>query len=143
MTIEKTEKKRIPLKEGLFDIEKGRLTGSKCPQCGQHFFPTRHVCLNCFHRDLEPVELSTRGKIDTYTISRMVLPGSVMKEAPYGIAHVALPEGVIVQTVLTDCDVESISIGMDVELVIRKVEEDEEGNEVMAYFFRPVKGGSS
>ena len=120
-------------------LNEGRLIGSKCKQCGSHFFPKRHVCIACYHREVEEVLLGTRGKIDTFTVSRMPLPGSVITTAPYGIANVKLPEGVIVETVLTDCDVESLTIGMDVDLVINKVKENDEGQDVMAYFFSPSK----
>ena len=43
----------------------------------------------------------------------------------------------------TGCDPEAIKIGMDVELVIEKLGEDEQGNEVMTYKFRPVSSTTS
>ena len=132
------QKKNVPLKEGLFNIENGCLIGSKCNSCGNYFFPLRNVCINCYNREMEEVQLSTKGKIDTFTVSRIPLPGSVITDVPYGIADIDLPEGVIVETVLADCDVESLTIGMDVRLALRKVKEDENGNDVIAYFFCPV-----
>ena len=107
----------MPLKEGLFNIENGRLLGSKCSNCGKYFFPLRIVCANCYNREMNEVELSATGIIDTFTVSRIPLPGSVITDVPYGLANVKLPEGVIVESVLTDCDVESLSIGMKVQLL--------------------------
>lgn len=142
MSEKERPKKQVPLKEGLFKLpsspaEKGYLIGSKCRTCGETFFSKRVYCANCTGADIEEVALNTRGKLHTFTISRVVPPGSIM-QAPYVIAQVRLPEGVLVTSVLTDCNFEALDIGMDVELVIEKVMEDEEGNEVMAFKFKPI-----
>ena len=142
MSEKEPQKRQIPLKEGLFKLpsspsEKGYLIGSRCRTCDETFFPKRVYCASCTGKDLEELALSTKGKIHTFTISRVVPPGSIMK-APYVIAQIRLPEGVQVTSVLKDCDLEALDIGMDVELVIEKVMEDEEGNEVMAFKFKPV-----
>ena len=136
------DKRQVPLREGLFQLpsspgEKGFLIGSKCRSCGEVFFPRRFYCANCTSADMEETPLSTRGRLETFTISRGVPPGSIM-QAPYGIGQIRLPEGALVTTVFADCDLEKLDIGMDMELVIEKVKEDEEGNDVMAFKFKPV-----
>ena len=137
-------KRQIPLQEGWYHIpdspsEKGYLIGTRCLDCNEEFFPRRIYCAACTSSNVEEKALSTRGKIDTFTISRLTPPGSIM-EAPYVLAKVELPEGPLVTTVITDCDPEKVDIGMEVELVIQKVKEDDEGNDVMAYVFKPVGG---
>jgi uncharacterized protein len=114
------------------------LEGSRCPECGDTFYPPRHICLNCYHEGLELVALSSTGKLHTFTIARMSLPGALVT-APYVIAQVQLPEGVIVPTVLTDVDPEAVRIGMELELVVEKASTDPQGNEVCAFKFRPAK----
>jgi len=136
------KKRQVPLKEGLFKLpsspeEKGFLIGSRCRSCGEVFFPGRVYCANCTSADMEEIPLSTRGKLETFTISRGVPPGSIM-QAPYGIGQVRLPEGALVTTVFAQCDLEKLDIGMDMELVMEKVKEDEQGNDVMAFKFKPV-----
>ena len=133
-------KRVVPLREGLFRIpanpgEKPALIGSRCPRCGEHFFPKRAICLACGQVGLEEVYLTGPGKIWTFTIARMTPPGSLI-EAPYVVAQVELPERVIVQSVLSACDVDSVRVDMPVELVLEKVKEDEEGNDVVAFKFR-------
>ena len=133
---------RIPFKEGLFtmpppDGEGAHLIGSKCKKCGDVFFPKREVCLNCGKIDMEEIALSTRGKLDTYTIITQVPPGA-MVTAPFVSARILLPEGVYVGALLADDDFQRLKVGMDVELVIDKLVEDKEGNEIIAYKFRPV-----
>lgn len=127
---------RLPSAPG----EEPALEGSRCPQCGEHFYPPRHICLNCYYEGLERVPLSRRGTLWSFTIARMAPPG-VLVTPPYVIAQVELPEKVIVQTVLTDVDPEQVSIGMPVELVVERATTDAEGNEVMTFKFRPAKEG--
>lgn len=132
----------VPLRPGIFRLperpgEKAALIGSRCPDCDSYFFPRREICLNCSRQGLDNAELSTRGKVWTYTIARQTPPGSLI-EAPYAIAQVQLPEMVMIGTVLTGCDPDSVHVGMDVEMVLDKVREDSDGNDVVAYKFRPT-----
>lgn len=136
-----TERKQVPIRGARLRLgDSPALLGSRCPDCGEHFYPPRYVCLNCYREGLDEVALSTRGELWTYTIARMALPGSLVA-APYVIAQVRLPEGVQVGTVLTDVDPEAVKIGMPLELTVEKVSTDSDGNDVMTFKFRPVKEG--
>jgi uncharacterized OB-fold protein len=130
----------VPLRPGIFRMpsagEEAALIGSRCAECGKHFFPRRHVCLECGHEGLDKVPLSRRGKVWTFTIVRQTPPASLTR-APYAIAYVELPEGVRVETILTG-DPETVRIGMDVEFVLEKVGTSAEGADMMAFKFRPV-----
>ena len=116
--------------------EEPALEGCRCPQCGDVFYPPRSVCLNCYHEGLDPIALSRRGTLYTFTIARMSLPGALVT-APYVIAQVKLPEGVIIPTVLTGIDPESVQIGLELEVVVEKASVNAEGAEVMTFKFRP------
>ena len=134
------QKRVVPLRPGIFRIpqspgEKPALIASRCPRCGQHFFPRRVICLACGHQGLDEALVSPWGRIYTFTIARQTPPGSLV-QAPYVVAQVELPEKVIVQSVLSECDVDSVRIGMAVEMVLEKVKEDDEGNDVVAYKFK-------
>jgi hypothetical protein len=134
-----TEKKQVAIKGARLRLgDSPALLGSRCPECGEHFYPPRYVCLNCYHEGLEEVPLSTRGELFTYTVARMGLPGT-FAPPPYVIAQVKLPEGVQIATILKDVDPEKVSIGMPLELVVEKSGSDEEGNDVMTFLFRPAK----
>ncbi len=134
-----TERKQVPIKGARLRLgDSPALLGSRCPGCGEHFYPPRFVCLNCFHEGLEEVALSTRAELYTFTIARAALPGTLMTP-PYVIAQVQLPEGVSVATVLTDIDPEAVRIGMPLELIVEKASVDSDGNDVMTFKFRPAK----
>lgn len=142
-------KKIVPVREGLWmnstdPKEKPQLIGSRCGDCGEIFFPKRWngICLNCQKKRLEDILLSRRGKIYSFTIVMQgrPQPAPYKGPVPYALAWVELPEGVRFETLLTDCDFDGLKVGMDVELVIEKLHDDDEGNEVLSYKFRPVDG---
>jgi hypothetical protein len=45
-----------------------------------------------------------------------------------------------VESRLTECDPDLLSIGIEMELVIVPFRTDDDGNEVMTFAFRPVAG---
>ena len=87
---------------------------------------------------MEEVPLSTRGAIDTFTVIHVAPLGF---KAPYVQAFVNLPEGVRIFSLITGCDPlqNDLKDGSEVELVIEKIREDEKGNDLIGYKFRPVK----
>jgi len=137
-----TTKKIVPLRAGIFRLPgtpdgKPVLLGSRCPKCSAYYFPMRQICIACGQNGLDEAELSTRGRVWTYTIAGQTPPGS-MVEAPYALAVVELPEKVAIRAVLTDVDLAEVKVGMEVEIRLVKMKEDEEGNDVVSYMFRPV-----
>jgi uncharacterized OB-fold protein len=81
--------------------------------------------------------LSGRGKVYSYT-TVFDAPAGFGEFAPYPVALVQLEEGPMVTAQLTDVEPEEVSIGMPVEMVTRKLnEQGEEGVIVYSYKFRP------
>jgi uncharacterized OB-fold protein len=137
-------KKKIAVREGLWTApgtpdEKPRLIGSRCKDCGEIIFPTMDLglCSNCQSINLEEMRLSSSGKIYSYSVVMQRPPEYYKGEVPYAIGFVELPEGVRVETLFTGGNPEDLQIGMEVEMVIEKLQEDEEGNEILAYKFKP------
>lgn len=138
-------KKTIPVKEGLWTSPKSSrakpsLIGSKCPACGQVYFPRREkgICIRCQHRGLDEVKLSRRGKIYSFSVIVQAPTAYYIGKVPYAYGVIKLPEGVRVRTHFTGCDFKDLKLNMPVELVIEKLGDDEQGNEVMAHMFKPV-----
>ncbi len=139
------EKRQVPVREGLWTTpsspdEQPQLIGSKCPACAQVYFPRREkgICIRCQHRGLEDVKLSRRGKIHSFSIIMQAPTTYYIGKVPYAYGLIALPEGVSVRAHFTGCDFNDLRLNMPVELVIEKLGEDEQGNEVMAHKFRPI-----
>jgi hypothetical protein len=97
------------------------------------------VCTHCQNSNLEDVELSDRGRITTYTVIYQPPAGGAYKgPVPYAYGVVELPEGIKFLTLLTSSDLESLDVGMDVSLVVEPLFENDAGQEVITFKFRPV-----
>ncbi len=141
------QKKQVAVRKGLWEMshEGGPyLIGSKCQSCGEIYFPKREMgwCIHCQHRGLEDIKLSQRGKIHSFSVIMQQPPKFFLGAVPYAYGWIELPEGVLVRAMFTGCDFENLKVGMDVELVIEKLGDDEQDNEVMAHKFKPVQGNS-
>ena len=137
--------KQIPIKEGLWTVpsspgERPQLIGSRCLRCGEVFFPKKAygICNHCQSKNLEEIKLNRKGKIYSFTIVMQKPPEYYKGPVPYAEGFVELPEGVRVESLFTDCNFDDLRIGMDVEMVVEKLHVDEEGNEILAYKFRPA-----
>jgi uncharacterized OB-fold protein len=128
---------RVPFHEGLFveDAEGARLIANKCRSCGQIFFPSKNMCLECFGEELEEVSLSRKGKLYTYAISRVPVHHY---NPPHATGYIDLPEGVRVFAPIKGWEEHPLKIGMEMELIIDKLWE-EEGKDMIGYKFRPVQ----
>ena len=131
--------KQIPIADGLFTwpSEEPRLIGSRCLNCGEVFFPTQTACSFCSSTDTEEILFSHRGTLDLYTCSRYPTPGYT-GPSPLCIGFIRLPEGTKVIAPLTETDIDNLRIGMEVEMVIRTVATDQQGNDLLGFAFTPI-----
>lgn len=83
-------------------------------------------------------KLSSKGKVYNYTIVEQKPPAYYKGEVPYALGFVELPEGVRLRTLFTGCNFDDLKVGMEVELVIERLFENVEGDEIITYKFRPV-----
>ena len=139
------EKKQVPVRAGLWSApsspdEKPHLIGSKCPACGEVYFPKRErgVCIHCGNRGLEEIKLNRRGKIRSFSVVVQQPTQFFLGKAPYAYGWIELPD-VMVQALFTGCDFKNLKLGLPVELVIEKLGDDEQGNEVLAPKFKPAQ----
>ena len=126
---------KVPFREGLFEKVSGQwtLVGCRCKQCGQIIFPNREACLNCLSQDLERANLSRNGKLYSFTIVHMP---SEHFEPPYAVGWIELPEGMRIFSQIRRWQEHPLEIGMDMELAVEKLW-DEEEKEIIGYTFRP------
>ena len=88
---------------------------------------------------MEETPLSTRGRVYSFTVAHVAPPGFV---APYLQAFIDLPEGPRIFSLISGVEPtpDAMENGMKVELVIEKIRDNEKGEEVIGYKFRPIKG---
>ncbi|MDX1581083.1 MAG: OB-fold domain-containing protein [Alphaproteobacteria bacterium] len=138
-------KKQIPIQDGLFTwpSDEPQLIGQRDKRNGRIYFPAIHNYVSA--DESEEVLLERRGKLWTWTIQGFLPktppymgPETLETFKPYGVGYVELPGQVIVETRLTESDPNKLEIGMEMELVIVKFREDEDGNDIMTFAFKPV-----
>lgn len=137
---------QVPIAEGLFTWPAANpaLLASRCKNCGIASFPVAESCMACSGQDVEVEELPRRGTLWTWTIQQfMPKPPYRSNETPetfkpYGVGYVELPGGVRVEGRLTESDPEILHIGMEMEVVFAPYRTEDNGDEVINFFFRPV-----
>lgn len=114
-----------------------RLEGTACDSCGSKHFPPRIVCTECKSRELRKHRFNGKGTIYSYTVMYQTSP-PFEPYVPYVVALIDLDEGPRITAQLTDIAPDEVKIGLEVEMVIRKMsEEGERGMIVYGYKFRP------
>ena len=132
--------KRVALEPALIQVGKqegpnDRLLGNFCDACKLAFFPARRYCSKCCERLGESKPLSRRGRLVSFTrIYRK--PRHAVVEPPYVLGEVELEEGAHIISVVK-APPEELRTGIELEMTLEKVREDEEGNEVVSYSFVP------
>jgi len=96
-----------------------RFHGGKCNSCGYIQYPPQRVCVNCQSRDdSSPVPLSERpGTVFTYSMD--YIAGTI--DTPLVIAVVDFEGGGRALCMMTDREVDEVSVGMPVEMSFRKL----------------------
>jgi len=84
-------------------LKEDKLLGLKCKECGTITVPPKMVCRKCASPDMEIIELTGKGKIQTFTTCN-VAPEGREDEVPYIIVLVELNEGPWIMGNLTGID---------------------------------------
>lgn len=135
---------RIP---NLVDWSTGeaRLMSAKCHSCGTYFFPKEHYQHRpgCVREKIEDVLLPKKGKLASYTIQYYPCPPPFKTEkkiTPYGIGLVEFTdENLQVAGIITDTDLKSLKVGMEMETTTLPMYTNEEKQEVVTWAFRAVQ----
>ncbi len=132
-----------PIAEGLFTwaSDGPRLLGSRCRACAATTFPKQSACPRCTGRDMEERLLDPIGTLWTFTIQgfRPKPPYAGPEDfEPYGVGYVELPDGVMVESRLTENEREKLEIGSRMELVIVPFGRGDSGKELLTFAFASV-----
>jgi uncharacterized OB-fold protein len=135
---------KIPCQEGLWSDSlssdgKAQLIGNQCTCCGEVFFPSNPVCVNCQNPNMKSIKLNRIGKIWTYTTVMLAPPKWYKGPVPFDLGYVELPEGIRIWTRLLGAEPGTFKIGQEVELVIDVMQKDDDDNDVLGYCFVPLK----
>ncbi len=102
------------------------LIATRCSNCGGVYFPPRHFCPTCRRQSkLETTKLSGKGNVLTYTVIHTASEG-FERQTPYIMAIIKSDEGPSFTAQIVNCAPEEMRIGMRVENVFRRLQEDGE-----------------
>jgi uncharacterized OB-fold protein len=137
----------IPFKQGVMHLaasasDDNYLIGSQCQSCGAVAFPKRVTCHRCRSDDMQEIPLSQRGRLASFTVAWAAPEGF---KPPVILGYIDLPEGVRLFSMLTGCKParEALPPGQEMELVFEEIRQDKDGNQIVAFKFRPVREGGT
>ena len=140
-------KTRVAAIDGWFtmDDDQPHLLGTQCKSCKSYFFPKESMyCRNpgCAGTEFEEVPLSRTGKVWSFTNNCYPPPAPYVSPdpfVPYVIAAVELADEkmVVLGQVTAGTNVEDLKVGMDVELVLETLFEDDD-SEYLVWKWKPA-----
>ena len=140
------KKEQVPAIDGWFtlDHDAPKLIGTQCQTCKEVYFPRESIACrnpNCTSRVFHDIQLSSRGKIWSFTNNHYQPPAPYRASEPfepYTIAAVELEEEkmIVMGQVAADVPFESLRVGLPMELTIGPLYEDDD-KEYMVWKWRP------
>jgi len=114
--------------------QRGELRMQRCGECAHVRFPPALLCPRCLAERFEWVALSGRGTVYSWIVVHQSQHPAFNVDVPYNVAIVELQEGPRLHTNVVQCGNDEIRIGMPVEVVFERVNDD-----CCLPKFRPVK----
>jgi len=101
-------------------LEKDKVMGTRCKDCGMAFFPPRADCYQCFSSELEWFEISGKGKLLTYSKLKYA-PVGFENDLPYCIALLDYGDYKIFGRIASNIPEDKIELGMEMKVVVNKL----------------------
>jgi uncharacterized OB-fold protein len=137
---------REPIAAELFTGPDGdpSLIGGRCADCGTFTFPLRGGCPSCGGTSMQRQLLGQRGTLWTWT-SQGFLPkspfvGQLTDPAnfrPWYVGLIEIPGQLRVESLLVDCDQDSLSFGLPMRLVLIPFRVTDDGTQIVTFAFAP------
>lgn len=129
--------KEIPIVDYLRLGDRPHLVANECNDCGARYFDRRNACASCGGLEFSKVDISTTGRLDTFTIVAFAAPGVPVPFA----AGVIDCDGTQVRGNIVNVEPtpENIRLGMDLRLTTFPVGTDSEGTTAVGFGFEPVE----
>ncbi|MFC1866709.1 Zn-ribbon domain-containing OB-fold protein [Thermodesulfobacteriota bacterium] len=101
-------------------LEQGKVSGSRCKDCGLAFFPPRADCYQCLSSNMEWFDMSGSGKLITYSRLQYA-PVGFEGDLPYIIALLDYGDYKVFGRISSDLSEDEIEVGMEMETVANKL----------------------
>ncbi|MBI4285937.1 MAG: OB-fold domain-containing protein [Chloroflexi bacterium] len=115
-----------------------RLMGTVCNDCGTHFYPRRPVCARCRSRNVADKQLPHTGTVVAHCVDNFALSG-YGQQVPIACVAIQL-DGMapVIMSHVVDIDPWQVKIGDRVEMVVRRVRRESNGNYQYSHKFRLI-----
>ena len=107
-------------KETFETLEQGKVSGTRCKDCGLVFFPPRADCYQCFSNEMEWFEISGTGKLVTYSKLEYA-PVGFDGDLPYAIALLDYGDYKVFGRIASDLSDDDIKVGMEMKTVVNEL----------------------
>ncbi len=97
-------------------LETGKVTGTRCKDCGLKFFPPRSDCHQCLTANMEWFEVSGTGKLISYSKLEYA-PIGFQEDVPYCIALLDYGDYKVFGRIAGNVPEKEITVGMEMKTV--------------------------
>ncbi len=95
-------------------LEKGKVMGTKCKDCGAVYFPPRSDCFKCLDSNMEWFEVSGAGKLLSFSELKYG-PVGFENDLPYTIALLDYGDYKVFGRISKDVPYEDLVVGMELK----------------------------
>ncbi|MEM2888057.1 MAG: Zn-ribbon domain-containing OB-fold protein [Candidatus Bathyarchaeia archaeon] len=96
-------------------LKEKKLMATKCTNCGKLHLPPKPICSNCYSKQIQWIQLETKGQLLTYTVIH-IAPEQFQKNTPYAFGIVELKNGLRLPGIIKGIDHENLKIGTELEV---------------------------
>jgi len=117
------DEKNTRISQFFKNLKEGRLTTTKCKECGKLLWPPRVVCSGCLSDELEWIDLGVEGELYAFTEMRAGAPLGFVQDVPFCIGMVKIG-GILISARIDNAKYEDLKIGEKVQLKIVELEDE-------------------
>ena len=101
-------------------LEKGKVMGTRCKDCGLVFFPPRADCYQCLESNIEWIEVSGTGKLVSFSKLEYA-PVGFGDDLPYSIALLDYGDYKVFGRIAGDVPENDINVGIEMKTEVNKL----------------------
>ena len=115
-----------------------RLAGTVCNDCGAEFYPRRPVCAKCRSENVIDKHFSHKGAVVANGVDYYPLT-AYGYQTPIAVAAIKIDDnGPVITSHIVDADPWKVKIGDRVEMIVRRVRRESNGNYQYSHKFRLI-----
>ena len=101
-------------------LVQGKVSGTRCKDCGMVFFPPRADCYKCLSSNMEWFDVSGTGKLVTYSTLEYA-PVGFEGDLPYSIALLDYGDYKVFGRISDDLSPDDIEVGMEMKTIVNEL----------------------